>query len=115
MSLTRQVWKPWRAKTRTAASRMSRRFSAAAAAERAVAISDPLRTGEPSAVDLRSAVGQRRQVDPDAVLAPEVQLGDDVGLGVGGLREHDPPWVDDHRAPAGAQPGRVAADLVGGH
>src|SRR3954454_19974345 len=117
MSLTRHVWKPWRAKTRTAASRIRRRFSAAAALERAVAISGRapgFRIDRPLAVDLRSAVGERRQVGADARQTLEVEVGDDVRLGVGGLREHDPPGVEADRPPAVAQPGRVAADLVGG-
>src|SRR4051812_17421811 len=108
MSLTRQVWKPWRAKTRTAASRIRRRFSAALAALRAVAISE-------SPVDLGSAVGERGQLGADPAEAVEVEVGDHLRLGVRGLREDEPPGVDDHRAPAGAQARGVAADLVGGH
>src|SRR4051812_42388862 len=96
MSLTRQVWKPWRAKTRTAASRIRRRFSAALAALRAVAIFT-------SPVDLGPAAGKRRQVDADPPQMLEVEVGDHVGLAVGRLGQDQPPRVDDHRAPAGAQ------------
>ena len=37
-----------------------------------------------------------------------------VALAVGRLREHEPPRVDDHRAPAGVLAAGVLADLVGG-
>jgi hypothetical protein len=43
-----------------------------------------------------------------------VEVGDHVGLLVGGDREDEPPRVDDHAAPAGPVARRVLADLVGG-
>ena len=42
----------------------------------------------------------------------EVEIGDHEGLLVGRLGELDAPGVDDHRAPAGADPLRVLAHLV---
>ena len=56
---------------------------------------------------------ERRDPAPDAVERREVEIGHDRGLGVGGAREHEPPRVDDQRAPAGAVAGRMGADLVG--
>ena len=38
-----------------------------------------------------------------------------MAFDVGGLGEHDAPGVDDHRAAAGLQAGRVASDLICGH
>ena len=48
-----------------------------------------------------AAIGERGQARADLPLALEVELGDDVSLAVGGLRQHHAPRVDDHRAPAG--------------
>src|SRR3954451_6974108 len=115
MSDTRQVWKPWRANTRTAASRMTRRLSTA---WREVATSTHPRAlsvdlGRP-AVRLGAPVGERGQRAADLRLALEVQVGDHERLLVGRGGQHDAPRVDDHRAPAGADARRVLAHLVGG-
>ncbi len=59
-------------------------------------------------------MGQRGQLGADLDLALEIELGADVVLAVGGLREHDTPGVDDHRASARAQPAGMGSDLVGG-
>src|SRR3954452_11769493 len=108
MSETRQVWKPSRAKTRTAASRMILRLSTACllATLRRYLAGPPVRLG--------AAVGQGRQGAADLLLALEVELGEGEGLRVRRGREDDAPRVDDHRAPAGADAGGVLADLVGG-
>src|SRR5215208_3081186 len=117
MSETRQVWKPWRAKTRTAASRMMRRLSTAG---RVAATSGSSWEGALGvhlarpAVGGGPAVGQRGQRPPDLGLAVEVELGDGERLRVGRLGQHDAPWVDDHRAPARAVARRVLPDLVRG-
>src|SRR5205085_979064 len=125
MSDTRQVWNPWRANTRTAASRIMRRLSTA---WRAVAITlrppRPAGGGAPApsarphlgrpAVRLRAPVRERRQRAADRGEAVEVQVGRHDGLRIRRLREHDAPGVDDHRAAAGAVARRVLADLVGG-
>src|SRR3712207_8181586 len=97
MSDTRQVWKPWRAKTRTAASRMMRRLSIGARA--GVATSGPsldVHLLRPR-VCVGAAVGQRGQRAADLGLALEVELGGDVGLRVRRLGEDDAPPVDEDR------------------
>src|SRR3954469_14632431 len=106
MSDTRHEWKPWRANTCTAASRIRRRLSTL---WRVVATSGPSLRGDLArpAVRLRAAVGQRRQPAADPVLSLEVELGEHVRLAVGRLGEDDAPRVDDHRTPAGAQAGRM--------
>src|SRR4051812_24373566 len=108
MSLTRHWLKPWRAKTRTAASRMTRRFSAASFSLRA-----DNRVLRP-AVGLGAAIGQRRQPRADRGLGLEVEVSGDHGLGIGGLGQDEPPRVDDHRAPSRPQALGVLAHLVGG-
>src|SRR4051794_22867989 len=117
MSDTRHVWNPWRANTRTAASRMTRRLSTAcldvATTARPRGRALRVHLGGP-AVRLRAPVGERGQRAADLGLALEVELGHDEGLSVRRRREHDAPGVDDHRAPAGADAGNVLADLVGG-
>src|ERR1700684_3280036 len=102
MSDTRQAWKPWRANTRTAASRISRRLSRAfvrgwgAGGGRG---GHSYRRLHRPAVCLRAAVGERRQARSNLALVLEVEVGDDVALAVRRLRQHYPPRVDDHRAP----------------
>ena len=66
-------------------------------------------------------VGLRRGARPAraarariASWALEVEVGDDDPLGVGRAGQDDAPRVDDQRAPARPQAGRVLADLVGG-
>ena len=102
-------WKPWRAKTRIAASRISRRLSTPRprAAIRRVTSVGP-------AVGARHAVGEARQLLAHLVLAREVEVGGDEALLVGRAREHLAPRVDDHRAAEALLVGRVRADLVGG-
>src|SRR5215216_3121025 len=100
MSETRQVWKPWRANTRTAASRMIRRLStvgfvaATSGSSRGPWPSRPIRGGQGPregalggdlsgpAVGRRAAVGQRRHRAPDLRLTVEVELGEREGLRV---------------------------------
>src|SRR5690349_18595412 len=119
MSDTRQVWKPWRANTRTAASRMTRRLSTACLD--AATLRRDAREGRMTGVGRRgccllipsirlgAAVGQRGERAADLGLLGEVELRDDERLGVGRRGERDPPRVDDHRAPTGADALRVLA------
>ena len=66
------------------------------------------------AVRARLPVLERGQARADLALALEVELGHERRLPLlAGLREHRPPGVDDHRAPAGVLPARVLAGLVG--
>src|SRR5437763_6849974 len=115
MSETRHAWKPWRANTRTAASRITRRLSEFALprpiAGRRALISGDLRVGP--AVGGGPSVGERRQARADLMLALEIKLRHDVALAVRGLRQHQTPGVDDHRAPARAVAGGMRANLVG--
>src|SRR4051812_9523170 len=96
MSDTRQVWKPWRANTRTAASRICWRFSA-----RAVLKGSPPRGIQPRVliatigirpletsplrpeISLGAPVGERGQAAAGLVLGGEVEVGDGDRLGVG--------------------------------
>src|SRR6185312_16060181 len=103
MSDTRQAWKPWRANTRTAASRITRRlsgpFAPAAGSEALVGatrlaappaavllalIRAPLPWSSSCvgllgpAVDVGATVGERRQLFANLVLAVQVEVGDDV-------------------------------------
>jgi len=48
-------------------------------------------------------------------MAPRSDVSDDAGLGVGSLRQHESPWVDDHRAPIRGFAATVVADDVGGY
>ena len=82
---------------------MIRRLSGAAVARHYACVSVPSRR--------LASEGSVRRI---SCLALEVEVGDRERLGVRRLGEHEPPRVDDHRAPAGAVAGRVLADLVGG-
>src|SRR4029077_12143935 len=66
------------------------------------------------AVGLFAAVGERGQARADLALALQVRLREGVAPRVAGPGEHEPPWVDDHRTPAGVLVGRVGSELVGG-
>ena len=108
---TRQPLKPWRANTRTAASRIMRRLSAAG---RCVACTPSAASVRP-AVGRRAAVGERRAARGGcASCASRSRSAMTTVSRVGRGGEHDAPRVDDHRAPAGAEARRVLADLVGG-
>src|SRR4051812_14396579 len=126
MSDTRQVWKPWRAKTRTAASRICRRRSTAEA--RAIRRAPPRGTGTRTGGGSRGTggrgggdgVGGGGGVRGGGGVGGDAPLpggGGGGGVGpprVGGAGEHAAPGVDDHRAPAAAQVPAVPADLVRG-
>src|SRR5436190_1684202 len=71
MSETRQLWNPWRAKTRIAASRICRRRSTACA----LAMGRRLQKLRP-AVRIGAAIRERGQRVANAVLLPEVELGE---------------------------------------
>ena len=88
---TRQALKPWRANTRTAASRIMRRLSAAAVAR-----------VRPSGVDLRAGGWPARAAAARMRSWRSRSRSAITWVSrVGRLREHDAPRVDDHRAPAG--------------
>src|SRR3954465_137838 len=103
MSETRQAWKPWLAKTRTAASRIWRRLSCAACwrAVEAIRRGPPRGGGWPGpGAAGGGAVGQARELAGDAGQRVEVELGAHVAHAVGCRGQHDAPGVDDRRAPA---------------
>src|SRR5918997_183242 len=95
MSETRQVWKPWRANTLTAASRITRRLSTAGAFTR----------GPPTA---------RGRPRPGGSRATAASCGCGPGGRSRGPRARPSPCRAPGRArpPAGADPGRRLADLV---
>src|SRR5438477_8643022 len=109
MSETRQLWNPWRAKTRIAASRICRLRSTAwalAMAQRLHGVRPAIRVG--------AAIGERWQRAANPVLPVEVDLGGGDALAVGRDREDDAPGIDDHRAPVGVEVRRRLAVLTGG-
>ena len=69
-----------------------------------------LRPGGP-AVRARLPVRERRQLLPDLPQPRAVEVGDDHGLLVRRLREHDPPRVGDQRAAVARPPRPRLADL----
>ena len=96
---TRQRVEALTGETRTAASRIRRRFSAA----RPGCARWPSGGLAAARVDLRPAVGQRRQVaGGSAAWRSRSRSATMTASASGGLREHDPPRVDDHRPPARA-------------
>ena len=111
MSETRVEWKPWRAKTRTAASRMLRRLSIGGAFGHQALISAELRPD----VGVGPAVGERGQRARAARPArPRSRSAATKPSPSGDLGEHRPPGVDDRRVAVGVEVGRRLADLVGG-
>ena len=108
MSDTRHVWKPSRANTRTAASRITRRLSTACLRRHYAGTSAGQRyaSGRRLASDgsVRRISAWRSRSSSATTNVSRVRR----------RREHDAPRVDDHRAPAGADARRVLADLVRG-
>src|SRR5437764_5890325 len=124
MSETRVAWKPWRAKTRIAASRICRRLSTGTGTSfvRARLVidlssrtsrsrSDPSRR-LPDVIYLRAAIRQRGQLLAEPLLGGQVELGADHALAVAGKRQQLPACVDDRRVPVGGVMRRRLADLV---
>ena len=94
----------------------ARRRRGSSGACRRRAWSPPLRRAPRSATGRRRAAGWPATGPVRRISAwrSRSRSAIDERLRVGRLREHDPPRVDDHRAPAGAVARRVLADLVGG-